>query len=330
MQPIGSTNTVRILTPVGAAAIAVVRFSGSGVDSFIRQHLSKIPRLHACVHTTLTDHDQTIDDPVAVQVDDQTLDLSLHGGAWVVQRVVAIANRAGFVTINEEPADTLETEMSRDLPLATTRQALRILLAQPFAWRAMIETKDTVAKERARCDRSLIHLLHPPTVVIVGAPNVGKSTLANQLFGMDRSITADLPGTTRDWVGERANIDGLMVTLVDTPGWRDSDDAIEQAAIKRSRRVVARAQLVVRVLDATRPSEMTQAQELADTIVVVNKIDRVASSTAMPESAIPLCARSGVGVEQLRHAILAFFGCVDLTSLHARCWTARQQKLLTA
>ena len=67
-----------------------------------------------------------------------------------------------------------------------------------------------------------------------GAPNVGKSTLANQLFAQQRSITADLPGTTRDWVGEMANIDGLPVMLVDTPGVRETSDAIEREAIERS------------------------------------------------------------------------------------------------
>ena len=56
------------------------------------------------------------------------------------------------------------------------------------------------------------------TVAIVGPPNVGKSTLANRLFGQARSITADQPGTTRDWVGGVADIVGLAVTLVDTPG----------------------------------------------------------------------------------------------------------------
>ena len=94
-------------------------------------------------------------------------------------------------------------------------------------------------------DRSLWWLLHPPRVAIVGRPNVGKSTLANQLFARERSITADLPGTTRDWVGELADVNGLAVMLVDTPGLRDAADPIERAAIAGARGQIAAADLVV-------------------------------------------------------------------------------------
>ncbi len=324
------TDTIRILTPPGAAAIAVVRLCGPGVMSFVENHLTKATRIGACVHTTLMDAGQTIDDPVAVRVDDRTLDLSLHGGAWVVQLAVAIANSAGFVTIDDEPANSIDAEVLRDLPLATTRQALRILLAQPTAWAAMIEANDPAAKNRARSDRALVHLLNPPTVAIVGAPNVGKSTLANQLFGMDRSITADLPGTTRDWVGERANIEGMVVTLVDTPGSRATEDPIEQAAIDRSRGVIDRAQLIVKVLDATDADVETGIECPSGTIVVVNKIDRAPMSRDCPDAFVPICARTDEGVDRLRQRILAHFGCDDLNSLHARCWTARQAALLAS
>src|SRR6185503_2714425 len=95
-------------------------------------------------------------------------------------------------------------------------------------------------------------MLHPPRVAIVGEANVGKSTLANQLFAQERSITADLPGTTRDWVGEVANVDGLPVTLVDTPGVRETADEVEREAIARSGEQVAAADLILLVLDATR------------------------------------------------------------------------------
>src|SRR5260370_980944 len=69
---------------------------------------------------------------------------------------------------------------------------------------------------------------------VAGLPNVGKSTVANQLFAEERSITADVAGTTRDWVGEIANIDGLAVVLVDTPGIREASDPIEKVVIERS------------------------------------------------------------------------------------------------
>ena len=137
-------------------------------------------------------------------------------------------------TIAVDGAMTLEREMLAALPLARTDLGVRTLLAQRRHGAEAMSTLYAAAIGRILADRSLDHLLHPPRVAIVGAPNVGKSTLANQLFAQERSITADLPGTTRDWVGEIANIDGLAVTLVDTPGVRDTADAIEREAIDRS------------------------------------------------------------------------------------------------
>ena len=132
---------------------------------------------------------------------------------------------------------------------------------------------------RIRDDHSLYWLLHPPRVAIIGVPNAGKSTLANRLFAQERSITADLPGTTRDWVGEIANVDGLAVMLVDTPGLRHTDDPIESEAIRRSKGQIERADLVVLVLDVTQPRDPDQlALEAAHrcALVVVNKSDQAA------------------------------------------------------
>ena len=100
-------------------------------------------------------------------------------------------------------------------------------------------------------------LLNPATVAIVGPPNVGKSTLANALFGQERSIVADIPGTTRDWVGGTADLAGLPVVLVDTPGQRVTSDAIEREAIALSRTPIASADLILMVSDATQPEEIS-------------------------------------------------------------------------
>jgi tRNA modification GTPase len=177
--------------------------------------------------------------------------------------------------------------------------------------------------------------LNPPRVAIVGAPNVGKSTLANQLFARAQSITADLPGTTRDWVGAEANLDGLIVTLLDTPGLRDTTDGIEHQAIQTSQRQIAAADLVVLVLDPTQPRDPGQTDLLArfgrdDRVLrVVNKSDRPAL-WKMNESAIATVATSGAGIDNLRRAIRACFQCDAIDESRPRCWTARQQDLLRA
>ena len=126
-------------------------------------------------------------------------------------------------------------------------------------------------------DVSLDRLLGLPRVAIAGAANVGKSTLANQLFAQERSITADRAGTTRDWVGDVANVDGLAVMLLDTPGLRATGDPIERTAIARSRPQIEAADLVLLVLDAARPLEPEQRPLLdafPDALRIANKADR--------------------------------------------------------
>ncbi len=147
-------------------------------------------------------------------------------------------------------------------------------------------------------------------MAIVGAPNVGKSTLANQLFGQERSITADLPGTTRDWVGEMANINGLPVLLVDTPGLRHTDDAIEAKAIERSRSPIAAAGLIVLVLDATRAMEPEQSPLITaypQALIVANKCDQRWAWDVAALSSVRTAATTGMGLDELRQTIARHF-----------------------
>ncbi len=221
-----------VLTPPGSAAIAVVRLTGAKVPEFLRSHFSGRALAGRCVHGELRDGANTLDDPVVVLFDDgDAADVNLHGGPWLVRSVLELASREGFEVIDRAPDENapladvavsgetaLQREILASLPLARTELALSELLAQEDAWRRWEQLPIAQQKAEAQAvleDRSLWWLLHPPRVAIAGAPNVGKSTLANQLFAQERSIAADIPGTTRDWVGEMANIDGLAVMLVD-------------------------------------------------------------------------------------------------------------------
>ena len=86
-------------------------------------------------------------------------------------------------------------------------------------------------------------------VAIVGAPNVGKSTILNALLGTDRAIVSDIQGTTRDTIEETVVIDDILFRLIDTAGLRDTADTIEQMGIARSRQAIERAQIIVHVSD---------------------------------------------------------------------------------
>lgn len=126
--------------------------------------------------------------------------------------------------------------------------------------------------ERGRCWRE------GALAVLAGRVNAGKSSLMNALLGRERAIVTDVPGTTRDYIEEAVDLDGLPVRLVDTAGLRETGDAVELAGLERSRDLVDRADLVLLVVDSSRrmaPEDAALAQHLGPrrVLVVLNKID---------------------------------------------------------
>jgi tRNA modification GTPase len=131
------------------------------------------------------------------------------------------------------------------------------------------------------------------TLVIAGRPNAGKSSLLNRLAGYDAAIVTSAPGTTRDVLRERIEIDGLPVHVLDTAGLRASVDEIELEGIRRAEREIARSDRVLFVVDATdRDAVAAIASDIAalpgatPATVVFNKIDRTAAGSHL-EPAIP-------------------------------------------
>lgn len=351
-------NRAMLLTPPGSAAIAVVRLVGSGAGGFLETLCGKRLTPGRAVHTTLRDGDRIVDDPVIVQNEAKSsADVNLHGGPWVVAAFLELCRQAGFDIVESvegvqpegsvDGEDEIESLMLRHLPLAKTEEGLRSLLDQPRLWREFDwNSADRATLERIAADASLWWMLHPPRVAIVGSPNVGKSTLANQLFAQERSITADVPGTTRDWVGEIANLDGLAVMLVDTPGMRVTSDAVEAQAIERSQRVVQGADLIIRVMDASEPMSQADscargtgcqpvldnlkslhglAARAAEEVLVLNKFDRACDWARSVDGAVMTVATTGEGVDTLRERIRARFDCLSFDVAHPRWWTIAQR-----
>jgi len=323
MEP-GNQNHASLLTGPGVGAIAVIRLTGPAVGDFLARYFSKTAVENRCVHGILRDGGRIIDDIVAVRTG-EFLDLNLHGGTWVVRSVLQLAERAGF-QISDFKSQTQESEIWREvldaLPLAKTEQAVRMLLAQPAAWESIPDPKRMLDDP---CGQWLVRL---PRVAIVGPANVGKSTLANQLFGQARSITADLPGTTRDWVGEVANLDGLAVMLVDTPGIRATDDPIEDAAIAGSAEQIRSADLVVLVLDQSMPLDQAMLKAHPNVVRVANKSDAPQWWDATAIQAIQTVAVDGRGVGALRAEIRRRFGWEPVEVSKPVWWTTRQRREL--
>ena len=149
-------------------------------------------------------------------------------------------------------------------------------------------------------------------VVVIGRPNVGKSSLFNALLKAERAIVTDVPGTTRDLLTERVDIDGLAVTLIDTAGIRDTLDVVEREGVLRTDRARGVADLTLVVLDASEPLTVEDHLLLDRTseprrLVVLNKCDLMVNSPPPIDHAcaapIHISATTGLGLEELRRAI---------------------------
>lgn len=169
---------------------------------------------------------------------------------------------------------------------------------------------------------------------IIGAPNVGKSSLLNMLLGYERAIVSDTAGTTRDTIEESVSLGGLRLRLIDTAGLHDSADAIERAGMERSRRAGAEADLVLEVADATLPPARAELpQSTAQHILLLNKCDLPEHPAWQGVQALRISCRTGQGHQELADAITGLFlhgngGELDtLAAINTRHRYALQQAL---
>ncbi|WP_031458458.1 tRNA uridine-5-carboxymethylaminomethyl(34) synthesis GTPase MnmE [Chloroflexus sp. MS-G] len=171
----------------------------------------------------------------------------------------------------------------------------------------------TVERLLAGAEQGMV-LRNGARVVIVGRPNVGKSSLLNALLRVERAIVTPIPGTTRDTLEELANLAGVPVVLIDTAGMRTSTDPVEQIGVERAVAALTRADLALLVFDASQPLTPEDEAMLATTadrptIIVWNKCDDPALPPP-PTPHHPQCkavvacsARYGHGIEHLAQTI---------------------------
>lgn len=152
------------------------------------------------------------------------------------------------------------------------------------------------------------------TVVIAGKPNVGKSSLLNQLSGKDSAIVTHIAGTTRDILREYINIDGMPLHIVDTAGLRNSDDPIEQEGMRRAQQEISNADALILMTDATEEGKPEISAHIKNIpiIRVKNKIDITNECAekinANEQTVIKLSAKTGVGINLLKNYLKELMG----------------------
>ena len=163
-------------------------------------------------------------------------------------------------------------------------------------------------------------------VVLVGAPNVGKSSLLNALAREDVALVTEHPGTTRDRIERRIEIDGVGVDLVDTAGLRATRDPVEQLGIERTKDSARRADLVLEVLEDGTRAPALELETGSPRLLVRNKIDVGGSAPGAHDGAIFVSARTGAGLEALRAGILRAAGWEEGSSAET-VFLARERHL---
>jgi tRNA modification GTPase len=330
---------VAVLTPGGRGAIASLVVSG-GVELIDHHRLFK-----AANGRRLAEQDPgrisygfwggdsnalPNEQVVVCRTGESRVELHCHGGPAAVQRILGDLVGSGAIRCDwadlavapsGSPASRIEVELAEALAAATTWQVAEILLDQQAG--VLVSTLERLAAtgwdqrhQAAACVAGLLEwsdlgrrLVDPPTVVLSGRPNVGKSSLLNALLGFGRAIVWDQPGTTRDVVTGRTALEGWPVRLADTAGLRATEDEIEAVGVEHARRELDTADLVVLVVDRSHPLDGQARQlvhEWTDAVVVANKCDLDdATDGVLPDGALMVSALTGEGLDELAGAIVA-------------------------
>ena len=158
------------------------------------------------------------------------------------------------------------------------------------------------------------------STVIIGKPNVGKSSLLNRLVKEDRAIVTEIAGTTRDTIEEYITIRGIPLKLVDTAGIHETDDIVESIGVNKSKKAIDESELVLLMLDATRElskedEELLEATKNKNRIILINKIDadkKINKDMFKNDKIIEMSTKTLTGIEELEETIEEMFNISEL------------------
>ncbi|MEJ2475899.1 MAG: tRNA uridine-5-carboxymethylaminomethyl(34) synthesis GTPase MnmE [Desulfobacterales bacterium] len=247
--------------------------------------------------------------------------LDLAQAEAVIEVIRARSERAGRIALEQ-----LDGRLSREIERFSKplKEALTLLEAHidfpedelgTLDRPALLEPMPSLAAEMQQLSNSFDFgraLREGISILILGRPNVGKSSLMNAMLGETRAIVTDVPGTTRDTLEEQFVLNGIPIRLIDAAGVRDTEDPVEKEGVRRARSKAAAADLVLLLLDGSVPltNEDLLAIDLCHpdkTLVVINKSDQAQQCdvTGLIEFDHPIevSAKYGLGLETLSDAI---------------------------
>ncbi len=370
-----------VMTGKGTGAISTIQVYGEGSETIIKRIFkpsgTKTPSFNPgkILLGTIFDGDESIDQVTIGCEASNSLALHCHGNPLIVSSIMLLLKRCGAkvvtaeqlftkMLIDEKLDNTIEIEARLAQLKAKTIHGIKIISNQIKnglykklkLWQENINeiSIDEICSETEQIlNNSQIAklIIFGCTVVIVGPPNSGKSTLFNCLAGRSKAIVTDIKGTTRDWISANCQIPPLFVELIDTAGLDTKlttadKDSIEKAAQKKSAQILKHADLVLLVLDGSQEAEQLDnhlLEKLANKLVLSEaegKILTVLNKSDLPtkfdidklpanlSNTVQISAKFGTAIENLCEKVLQICGVADFDLRTAVAFTSRQENLL--
>ncbi len=371
MMPISSNKsitTAALLTPPGFGGIAVIQIAGEGIwqilpEIFNAANKKTLPadmKAGHCYLGHIVEQEETIDQ-VMLLIDPQTnsAEIHCHGGPRIIQRIMLLLQSKSIAIIDpdlQKHLDSISSEQNYYLAKARTPLTVSMLACQfpggLYQWcHKQIQTMKSPAfsltdyqyeaNELLRSFTVARRLIYPARVALIGPPNAGKSSLANILTGRKQSLVSDLAGTTRDWTSLLTDMAGVPVELIDTAGWRESNDELEIMSLHKLQELLAQIDLAILLIPANEIDNFRtiQAQQTAnlprdlEVLTVISKYDqlneKVCSSST--DSELKVSSVNEYGLEKIKQAVRNKLGIKDDFDFTAPAiFTARQHDIITA
>ncbi|MFM7150556.1 MAG: GTPase, partial [Gemmataceae bacterium] len=269
-----TSPSAALLTPQGKGAIASIGLRGKGTWDTLRDLFHPIsgnllPELPEVDRYWFGRLGEEMQDEAILAVlsgaPEWAMEIHVHGGREMTRYLLDLLERRGVATKTWEDNQSSGSYQEILSRAATTRTAGMILDQMNGAFereiQAILEELDSgdIGQSSERMANLIRwiplcrHLVHPYRIVVAGATNVGKSSLVNCMAGYQRAIVSAEAGTTRDAVATLMNIDGWPVEVIDTAGLRETGELLEAAGIDVTWEELEQADLILWVLDASRP-----------------------------------------------------------------------------
>jgi tRNA modification GTPase len=257
--------------------------------------------------------------------------LDLTQAEAVVDLIEARTDEARSMAVGQLQGRLYEKVSSIQEKLVAMRAIMEVAIDFPEDETDILDHADLKKQLKDEIEEPLIELIARAdegkifregiSAVILGRPNVGKSSLLNTLLEEDRALVTPVPGTTRDTIEEFVNIKGMPVRIVDTAGIRHTNETVEEMGIQRARAKLADAELVLFMLDATEPlaeedralySSVKQNSKKQKVLLVLNKIDIAPgvspeqySATLGNEPLVSVSAKEHTGILELKDMVFS-------------------------